>query len=168
MSTLWCAVFSTNSESVGAVIQAALTSQGFNKSTFEKSNFGFQYEARRHSDPLTRNGTIVSHYFVFVLLSQILMMWVEKKPNALVGTKLVVMHGTHFFHFDNGKDFWNTTFGPSRHRKAAKRKWIEGTPQEIACSKFYDENPFVFLKGDGSEHLRQGSTVLHEAPRATN
>jgi len=106
MSTLWCAVFSTNSESVGAVIQAALTSQGFNKSTFEKSNFGFQYEARRHSDPLTRNGTIVSHYFVFVLLSQILMMWVEKKPNALVGTKLVVMHV-----FCPASTYMNTRFG---------------------------------------------------------
>jgi hypothetical protein len=199
------AVFSTDSEIVGAAIQAALTSQGFDKSTFEKCNFGFQYEARRHSDPLTRNETTVSHYFDFWFFESESDDVGRKKAKCVGRNKIgcnewyrmffarpapiyeysdwfpprYQVFGTHrvpisstnkpieMFPFDNGKDFWNTTCGPSRHWKAAKRKWIEATPQERVCSKFYDKNPFVFLKGDGSEQLRQGSTVLHETPRAT-
>uniref|UniRef100_A0A6T8ICA2 Uncharacterized protein n=1 Tax=Proboscia inermis TaxID=420281 RepID=A0A6T8ICA2_9STRA len=67
--------------------------------------------------------------------------------------------------FDEGKDFWNTTCGPWR-RWYDKGGWIITPKNERVCSNFYDKNPFVFLTDNGTEQLRQNSTVLHEIERA--
>ena len=66
---------------------------------------------------------------------------------------------------EGGVGFWNTTCGPSRRWYPDIRKFVNVKKEERVCSNFYDNHPFVFLKDDGTEQLRQGSTVLHEAPR---
>ena len=200
------AVFSTDSDSVGAAIQAALTSQGVGTSTFEESNFGYQYEARRHGNPLISNETNISHYFDFWFFDSYTngagekqaecvgrhktgcsewyqMFWARSAPAykysdwfppryQVFGTHRVPVSSTNrpieMFHFHNGKDFWNTTCGPSRRWEESHSEWIQALPQERVCSNFYDKNPFVFLTGHGTEQLRQGSTVLHETPRASH
>ena len=65
------------------------------------------------------------------------------------------------FHFDAGwPNFWNMTCGPSRRWDG--KRWVNVDMKELTCSDNYDGYPFVFLKDDWVEQLRQGSTVIHE------
>ena len=65
---------------------------------------------------------------------------------------------------------WNATCGAHRRWGSAEQfgvgpsthvGWIRIPREMRACSSVYDRYPFVFVREDGSEELRQGGTVIY-------
>jgi len=68
---------------------------------------------------------------------------------------------------DTFNDHWNLSCGFYQNFHKNSSEWVSRPFEERDCSKKYENYPFVFLKGNGVEQLRQGSVLLHETKRGS-
>ena len=184
------AVFSTDVKKIKRAIHTSIGTKPHLNLTFVETDFGFQIPATKELHTYIdvwmfkvsasqKYATCVGHQ----LRTKSCLKWYrhfhdEKPPTYLYnswfpfrteyfGTERVPIPATNkpieSLHFDDkGPNFWNITCGPDRRWNG--EKWVKVDMKERKCSDKYETYPFVFLKENGVEQLRQGSVVLHELP----
>ena len=187
------AVFSTDESKIKSAIRATLGTQPHLNLTFVEKDFGFQVPPSKDlqtyidlwifKNDASNQTTCVGHQQP-KKSCKTWYSWFHAKPppiyrydswfpfrTELFGTERVPIPATNIpiesFHFDDrGPNFWNTTCGPERRWNGSK--WLKVEMKERKCSDKYETYPFVFLKEDGNEQLRQGAVVIHEVAGALN